>query len=72
MTSMSRDLNTSIKTWTCTFKGIYMHATEHCAFLPNSYYTYIYNLSRVREVTYTSIRYTIDASNMIIAYKRAW
>jgi hypothetical protein len=67
MTSVSHDMNTSVLTWTCTFKGIYMHAREHCAFLPNSYYKNIYNLGSVCEVTHTSIRNTTDASNLIIA-----
>jgi hypothetical protein len=49
-----------------------MRASEYFAILPNSYYRYIYNLSSVREVTQTSILNTIDANNLIIAYKRAW
>jgi hypothetical protein len=72
VTSVSHDLNTSIKIWTCTFKEINMRASEHCVFLPDFYYRYIYNLSSVREVTHTSIQNAIDANNLIIAYKRPW
>ena len=45
MTSVSHYLNTSIKSRTGTFRAINMHASECCAFLPNSYYRYIYSLS---------------------------
>ena len=71
MTSVSHDLNTSIRTCTRAFQEINTHASVHCAFFPNSYYRYIYHLSSVREVTHTSILNTIDSNNLIIAYKRA-